>query len=294
METQIKSKIKERGKKSYKAFDTGRLQKILFWIIGIFFPAGIGYMSGIINNNNDITTKTFLVIIFILYLIGLILIYPVLSVKQEMDILIKEYNHVTKVQRMHNNERYLEMCDIVKFYNMKTLRMLFNQLNKTLKVENKKEDNGENYCEYYLTKDIGYFFNEDKLIYENIYEGIINHISQSLTGIGMFGTFLGIVNGVSKLNMDSAQEIKNSVVILLRGVKVSFYSSLYGLLFSLILIFIFKVVTDLVMKKAYKLCEMINEIVNVYNEYEDIEKMKIQLERQSILIKKLIKEEVLH
>ena len=139
----------------------------------------------------------------------------------------------------------------------------------------------------YSTSTSSYFFDEDSLIYKNIYYKTINYITQALTGIGIFGTFLGIVDGISGLEMGNAQAMKNGISNLLDGVSVSFNTSLYGILFSVILTFILKISIEVTMKKSNELCDELDKIVPKSSDKEGLKELEIELKKQTLSIEKL-------
>ncbi|MGL6120313.1 MAG: anti-phage ZorAB system protein ZorA, partial [Fusobacteriaceae bacterium] len=102
----------------------------------------------------------------------------------------------------------------------------------------------ENYIEtlYYMdekkkrfqTIDSEYFFNFDSLYKEKIRYKLYNHLPQAILGMGMLGTFYGLSKGLSALDLGNMTEIGSSVKDLLNGVKTAFYTSLFGLSYSIL------------------------------------------------------------
>ena len=74
-------------------------------------------------------------------------------------------------------------------------------------------------------------------IHEQLLNGLINKslcesISGSMTGLGLLGTFLGLIIGLKDFSTDY-DGIQNSILMLLNGIKTSFLTSIYGVVFSL-------------------------------------------------------------
>lgn len=122
----------------------------------------------------------------------------------------------------------------------------FNDLNKEIKE--KLDKNSEVYQEWnsyletlyekegqrYETISSEMFFNFDNLYRDKIRYKLYNHFPQVILGLGMLGTFLGLSLGLSKLDLSTADSIQKGVGNLLGGVKTAFYTSLFGLSFSII------------------------------------------------------------
>ncbi len=53
------------------------------------------------------------------------------------------------------------------------------------------------------------------------------------TNLGLFGTFMGITAGLLEFNTDPSQ-IKDSISLLLEGLKLAFFTSIFGIFFSII------------------------------------------------------------
>lgn len=74
---------------------------------------------------------------------------------------------------------------------------------------------------------------------EVVIEGIVNQrIAEALPGIfvalGIFGTFLGLVLGLMGLNIGSTAQLKQSLGQLISGLSLAFYTSLLGILLSVL------------------------------------------------------------
>ena len=102
-------------------------------------------------------------------------------------------------------------------------------------------------------------------IEEYIYPQLLNNIikkplcesiSGTMTGLGLLGTFLGLIIGLKDFSTDY-NEIQNSILMLLNGIKMSFLTSVYGVLFSL------------VFNRIYRGCyaEMMNTLDEFYQEF---------------------------
>lgn len=120
----------------------------------------------------------------------------------------------------------------------------------------------------YETVDSDNFFNFDVLYKQQISYKIFNYMPQFLVGLGMLGTFYGLTSGLSQLELSNVESIEEGVGSLLSGVKTAFYTSLFGLSYSLIL----------------------SNFINVY--FNDIEKTITAIRRRiNSLTKKSIKED---
>ena len=95
-----------------------------------------------------------------------------------------------------------------------------------------------------------------QLLNNIIKKPICESISGTMTGLGLLGTFLGLIIGLKDFSTDY-NEIQNSILMLLNGIKMSFLTSVYGVLFSL------------VFNRIYRGCyaEMMNTLDEFYQEF---------------------------
>ncbi len=68
-----------------------------------------------------------------------------------------------------------------------------------------------------------------------------SQISGMLTGIGLLGTFTGLITGISNIGFSSVTTAVSSLQLLLSGIRTAFYSSIAGVILSLILTIILRV-----------------------------------------------------
>lgn len=267
-----------------------KIGKIMYIGTSIIVPAIIIYFTNICDGFKDNTAIfVFFIITFVMYLLGLILIFPVLGIREELIEVVNKYSEIENFENLDSQKRYNKLVGIIENNDkLKFINKLFDEFQKTLKgVKQEVNESGEEVIKYYSTTDIEYFFEEDNLVYKNIYNRTITQITQGLTGVGIFGTFLGIVQGVSNLNLDDSDAMKIGIATLLKGVKVSFNSSLYGIMFSVILVFLLKIVVDITMKKAYEFCGKVTELISPYTEQSALMDLEIELKKQTSTFEQL-------
>lgn len=59
-------------------------------------------------------------------------------------------------------------------------------------------------------------------------------LSGVMTGLGILGTFVGLAIGLQSFRTDTAEEMTSSIAPLIEGIKVAFYTSIFGVLLSLV------------------------------------------------------------
>jgi len=85
----------------------------------------------------------------------------------------------------------------------------------------------------YYHCDISEYIHEDLI--DDIGNSSFNEfVSNAMTGLGIFGTFVGLVVGLHAFDTTSAETLTNSISPLIEGIKVAFYTSIFGVVLSLV------------------------------------------------------------
>ena len=97
-----------------------------------------------------------------------------------------------------------------------------------------KNRNGED--QLFNTLDAEYFFNDENLINNQIDIRYYNTIPSILTGLGILGTFLGLMMGLSQLDLGSSDpdKLREGITGLLGGATIAFSTSVWGIFSSII------------------------------------------------------------
>lgn len=253
---------------------------ILYVLLTLGIP---GVVIGVTNifDKNEPTTLVFLILSAAIYLIGACILLKLCSVVSEFNFVLKGYKEVSDKDSLSKEVKYKKLLSIIKESQSNTINKLFNEFSKTFKkVKTGTNESGEEIIKYYSTNDIEYYFDEDNLVSNNILSRTFTQITQALVAVGMFGTFLGIVKGVSKLSV-AGDQMQAGIETLLKGVKTSFNSSLYGILFSVILTFALKIFSDIIMKKNRQFCMVVNDLIEPYTEQSALSDIENELKRQT-------------
>lgn len=114
---------------------------------------------------------------------------------------------------------------------------------------------GGNYVpEIYLTVDASYFFNEETLIYSKINNKFIQVMPTLLTGLGPFFTFLKMAIAFTSVDF-SISASENSLNGLIAGIQMAALCSVFAVGYSLLFMFIEKILYNRKCKKYYLLIQ---------------------------------------
>ncbi len=232
----------------------------------------------------NITTGIFSIIMIIAYGFALFKLFaPLKAVNQDFNEILYSISDSSNFEDIASEMSKANILSRVFYDFKKTLRPIKAGINNAERGGNLK-------TKYYATVDIDNYFNENTIIIDNIAYKTINFIPQLLTGLGIFGTFLGIVQAVSELSGKdemTSLEIQSAIQGLLAGVDVSFTTSLYGIAFSLALTMITKIAFDMIITKINRFNQQVNRSLNKSTEREGLKELERELEKQTAALERL-------
>ena len=133
------------------------------------------------------------------------------------------------------------------------------------------------------------FFNEEsisKCIKLNL--KMLDTASGTLVGLGLLGTFVGLTFGVSNFDTESTEQIQASINGLLDGMGTAFYTSLVGMLLSLIFTSLDKRWKNKLSRSIHTLTEKLDAQYYI----DDIEFMKINQDKMASALYSTLKSDL--
>ena len=195
-------------------------------------------------------------------------------------------------KKIKNQERTIkELDDIKAFFKEEELYDKEVTERELLKIKNEffyKEEDTEKYPilskvwkeysstflktsdnKYYQIIDAEDLFNENSLVKEKMNMKILNYIPQLFVG-------LGLSLGLSKINLRDTGDL-GQINNLIEGVQTSFYTSLYGMFFSISITLLFNNYMSQIEKRIFILRDKLNNLFFLNNGGEIIQDMRNEL-----------------
>lgn len=116
---------------------------------------------------------------------------------------------------VQSTETWIAVFKMEFLFRQKTLDNLFKDYKN--KVEQQKEDDE-------IVSDVEEYINEDVLSLRT-WQGFVLQIPGILTGLGILGTFIGLITGISSIGFSSVEAALESIAVLLGGIETAFYTS---------------------------------------------------------------------
>ena len=131
-------------------------------------------------------------------------------------------NSIKRAMNAEGGTAWMMALQMDRFFEQKTLDQLFQEYRE--KVRQQRE-NG------LLISDIDDTVNEDILgLYS--WQSVAAQIPGTMTGLGILGTFLGLLMGLRGINFMTVEAALGSVETILAGINTAFYTSIAGLILS--------------------------------------------------------------
>lgn len=98
-----------------------------------------------------------------------------------------------------------------------------------------------------VLSDIDEYINDDVLALHS-WQSIIMQIPGTLTGLGILGTFVGLIIGIRGIGFSTVNAALASVQTLLGGIQVAFYTSICGVILSLLFNFVYRMAWNVMIR----------------------------------------------
>lgn len=140
----------------------------------------------------------------------------------------------------------------------KYLKNLWNLYKKTLTTSYNKNTGRH---ELYSSVEVADYFNLSNLCHENgMNISFWQNLGSVFTGVGILGTFAGLVMGIGELDLDQSAEMIKGIQNLLGGLNTAFYTSLGGIACALLFTCFHKYIVEKVEESLQKFDEGVENI----------------------------------
>lgn len=224
----------------------------------LFFLTIIAYLITWMNGSGDdgsMVSSVIINFIFFAIIVFLCRRWKTLFFKPLMNIMEDLTNLKEHLADAQNNDTYDSMLEYMKnsyeeIFKTEYVRNSFKKYLKELELLEVESAEEYNNC------DISDFINYEDICI-SVKKGTAENIATSMTGLGILGTFVGLAFGLQFFDASDAQAMAESIVPLIDGIKTAFYTSIYGVVVSLVLSHQFK-------KRLNELEVSLDEFYNTY------------------------------
>lgn len=133
------------------------------------------------------------------------------------------------VMTMHEGGEDVRKSGLSKVFQGSILQENWMDFAKTLHEQTVVHPTGGTTKRYRMTSPVSAFFTAASVIDKPLRVNYFKHLPGILTGIGIIGTFSGLLFGLSNFDASSPEVISQSVSLLLAGVRDAFYASAFAI-----------------------------------------------------------------
>ena len=159
--------------------------------------------------------------------------------------------HLNEIKKINSSNRWLPLSQIKPFFGQRTLDKLFSDYLETA-MEQREQG--------LIISDIEKTINDSSLSVRS-WRGVVLQVSSTLTAMGLLGTFLGLITGVSGVAFGTLQETVTGIENLLKGLTVAFYTSIVGVILSIVFNAIYRVVWNMMLRSLQMFVEQFHLII---------------------------------
>lgn len=122
--------------------------------------------------------------------------------------------------------------------------------------------------------DIEEVFNEDNISIKT-WRSTVNQVPETLTGLGILGTFVGLIIGIGGIGFSSVAAAITSLQTLISGIEIAFYTSIVGLILSICFNLTYKFFWNILIRDLYLFVDDFHKLV-IPTEESQMKELQVQ------------------
>ncbi|HAW0228442.1 TPA: OmpH family outer membrane protein [Escherichia coli] len=162
---------------------------------------------------------------------------------------LKKYTQ--SINGIENNEPGNQLQHLQSLFVQPELKHAWNEFEESLHSQYELEDGEEKIVRIRATAPSASFFSEQQLVDIPLNTEFFKHLPGILTGVGIIGTFYGLMIGLNHFDPSTPEQVSSSVNNLLRDVLYAFLGSAFAITFSILITWLEK----FCLAKCYKYLE---------------------------------------
>ncbi len=147
-------------------------------------------------------------------------------------------NNIERALEVQTSSTWSVIVQIDDFFHQRTLDELFRKYQDKIQAQ---REAGQ------VLSDIEEYINEDILSVKS-WQGVITQLPGTLTGLGILGTFIGLIVGIQGIGFSTVNSALTSVQTLLSGIQIAFYTSIAGVILSLVLNILLRITWNMMLR----------------------------------------------
>lgn len=177
----------------------------------------------------DEVSMVFIVIMGAIIFLGVVFgVFPVIQFYRGFE---RGLENIERALEVQTGSTWSVMEQAEEFFNQRIMDELFKDYQEKVKSQ---RESGQ------VLADIEDYINDDILGMRS-WQSVITQIPGTMTGLGILGTFIGLIIGIRGIGFSSVNAALTSVQTLLAGIQMAFYTSIAGVILSLVFNIIYRI-----------------------------------------------------
>ena len=156
------------------------------------------------------------------------------------------------LKKINSDNLWVPLARIEPFFGQKKIDDMFSEY-----IEKAAEQREQGV----VISDIENVINDDSISVRS-WRGVVLQIAGTLTALGLLGTFLGLATGISGVKYGSLEDTVAGVETMLRGITTAFYTSIAGVILSIIFNAVYRIVWNMTLRQLQLFIERFHIIVH--------------------------------
>ena len=184
----------------------------------------------------DEVSTVFIVLMEVLLFLGVGFgVLPVIQYYRGLQNGLESIERVTEAQA---GSAWAALAQTEDFFQQSTLNALFHDYRDKVTAQ---REAGQ------VLSDVDEYINEDVLALHS-WQSVIQQLPGTLTGLGILGTFIGLIIGIRGIGFTTVNAALSSVQTLLGGIQIAFYTSIAGVILSLLFNIMYRIAWNMMIR----------------------------------------------
>lgn len=209
------------------------MKKMVSYSVSIATLVGAGALA---VSAPDLLSQIIVGIMTVIVMLSIFIgIFPVIQYSAGFQHAIK---NIEKSQETKASMPWLVISEMDHFFNQRLLDRLFDEYKRKAEQERKSG---------MIVGGIDETINEEEVSL-HCWQGVLAQIPGTLTGLGLLGTFIGLIRGINSIEISSVDAALSSIQTLLGSIQMAFYTSISGVILSIVFNIIYKILWNIMVR----------------------------------------------
>ncbi len=164
--------------------------------------------------------------------------FGILPVVQFYQAFKRAIDNIERAMEVQSSSTWSALVQLNDFFHQSVMDEQFQRYQEKVEAQ---RDSGQ------ALSDIEDFINEDILGLKS-WQNVVQQIPGTLTGLGIVGTFIGLIIGIRDIGFSTVNAALTSVQTLLGGIQIAFYTSIAGVILSLMFNIVYRIAWNIMIR----------------------------------------------